>query len=37
MDKVQTKVIALQQKNLIRRMGRGSYPIADPLVRHVWL
>ncbi len=36
-DEVQTTVIALQQKNLIRRMGHGSYSITDPFVKQVWL
>lgn len=36
-DEVQTTVIALQQKNLIRRMGQGSYSITDPFVKQVWL
>lgn len=36
-EEVQTTVIALQQKNLIRRMGHGSYSITDPFVKQVWL
>lgn len=36
-DEVQTTVIALQQKNLIRRMGHGAYSITDPFVKQVWL
>jgi len=36
-DEVQTTVIALQQKNLIRRMGHGSYSITDPFVKQAWV
>src|SRR5487761_1857984 len=36
-DEVQATVLALQQKNLIRRMGHGSYSITDPFVKQVWL
>ncbi len=36
-EEVQATVIALQQKNLIHRMGRGSYAITDPFVKQVWL
>lgn len=31
-EEVQATVVALQQKNLIRWMGRGSYSITDPFV-----
>jgi hypothetical protein len=36
-DEVQATVLALQHKNLIRRMGHGSYSITDPFVNLVWL
>lgn len=36
-EEVQTTVIAMQEKNLIRRTGRGSYSVTDPFVKQVWL
>jgi hypothetical protein len=36
-DEVQATVLALQHKNLIRRMGHGAYSITDPFVKQVWL
>jgi hypothetical protein len=36
-EDVQTTVIALQQKNLIHRIGHGAYAITDPFVKQVWL
>ena len=36
-EDVQTTVIAMQEKNLIRRQGRGAYSVTDPFVRQAWL